>query len=230
MRPRHKNQHACLFFGYAAPVAGPTPLLEPQQQRSARTRRRLLDAAVAELLENGLGAVTTVSVARRAVATRGAQQHHFPDKETLLAEAVRHLCRRHTEELERRLAALPRGRRRTTDALDLVYETFCGPVFAAMLELSLAARHEPALAEIVAAEEAAMAATFHDVGRDVAGPDAPPTPEFAATWLAAVSTIRGLAVLRILGHPERAVARQWRFARAQIIEHLGALRDARPPA
>lgn len=207
-------------------MADSPPLLEPQQQRSMATRRRLLDAAVAELLENGYGAVTTVSVARRAQATRGAQQHHFPDKEALVAEAVRHLCRRHCEELEQRLAALPRGKRRTTDALDLVYDQFRGPVFAAMIELSLAARHEPGLRDLVAAEETAMARRVYDIGREVVGPEVQGTPDFVANWLAALSTIRGLAVLRVLGHSERALARQWRFARGQIVANL----DARPRA
>lgn len=211
-------------------VPGSPPLLEPQQQRSVATRRRLLDAAAAELLENGYGAVTTVSVARRAQVTRGAQQHHFPNKEVLVAEAVRHLVRRHCEELEAQLAALPRGSSRTTDALDLVYAQFRGPVFTAMFELSLAARHEPALRDVVAAEEAAMAQKVYDVGREVLGPDALMTPDFTANWLTALSTIRGLAVLGILGHSERALERQWRFAREQIIANLAAGPGPRSPA
>jgi AcrR family transcriptional regulator len=200
----------------------PLPALEPQQRRSIETRRRLLDAAVAELLENGYGKVTTVSVARRAQVTRGAQQHHFPNKDVLVAEAVQHLARRQGEELAGQLAALPRGKHRVANALDLVYAQYGGPLFAAMFELSLAARHEPALVDLVRDEEQKMSATVIDLGREVFGPEALGSPDFAVRWAVALATIRGLAVLRMLGHSERAQQRQWRFARAQIVADLSA--------
>lgn len=197
----------------------PRPALPPQQQRSIETRRRLLDAAVTELLENGYGKVTTVSVARRASVTRGAQQHHFPNKDVLVAEAVRHLARRQSDELRSQITALPRGRNRVANALDLMYAQFAGPLFAAMFELSLAARHEPALRDLVMEEEQGMSKTVHDLGRELFG-DALRSADFAARWAVALSTIRGLAVLRMLGHSERSLQRQWRLARAQIIASL----------
>ncbi|MCW3041150.1 MAG: transcriptional regulator TetR family [Solirubrobacterales bacterium] len=201
-------------------MANPLPALAPQQQRSIETRRRLLDAAVAELLENGYGRVTTVSVARRAQVTRGAQQHHFPNKDVLVAEAVRHLARRQSEELRDQIAALRHGKTRIANALDLVYAQYAGPLFAAMFELSLAARHDPALADLVLEEERRMSKTVHDLGREVFGADALRSPDFAARWATGLSTIRGLAVLRMLGHSERSLQRQWRFARAQILASL----------
>ncbi|WP_354698486.1 putative HTH-type transcriptional regulator [Paraconexibacter sp. AEG42_29] len=201
-------------------MAAPLPALEPQQQRSIETRRRLLDAAVEELLENGYGKVTTVSVARRAQVTRGAQQHHFPNKDVLVAEAVRHLARRQSDELAAQLAALRQGKARVANALDLIYAQYGGPLFAAMFELSLAARHEPALRDLVREEEQGMAGTVHALGRVIFGPAALRSADFAARWAAALSTIRGIAVLRILGHSERALQRQWRFARGQIVAAL----------
>lgn len=205
---------------YARRMGNSLPALEPKQQRSIETRRRLLDAAVAELLENGYGKVTTVSVARRAQVTRGAQQHHFPNKDVLVFEAVRHLARRQSEELHAQIVALPEGKSRIARALDLVYAQFAGPLFAAMFELSLAARHEPPLKNLVAGEEQGMSKTIHNLSREVFGPDALRSPNFAARWAAALATIRGLAVLRILGHSERSLQRQWRFARGQIIASL----------
>jgi AcrR family transcriptional regulator len=201
-------------------MAAPLPSLEPQQQRSIETRRRLLDAAVAELLENGYAKVTTVSVARRAQVTRGAQQHHFPNKDVLVVEAVRHLARRQSQELHEQIAALPRGKRRVANALDLVYGQYAGPLFAAMFELSLAARHEPALRDLVKEEERGMSQTVHDLAREDFGEDALRSADFATRWAVALSTIRGLGALRMLGHSERSPQRQWLLARAQIIDSL----------
>ncbi|MEA2166976.1 MAG: hypothetical protein QOF76_276 [Solirubrobacteraceae bacterium] len=205
-------------------MAVPLPVPEPKQQRSVATRRRLLDAAVAELIDNGYGAVTTVGVARRAGATRGAQQHHFPNRELLVAEAIKHLANLTSEQLTTRIAELPKGKSRMADALDLVYEQYAGPLFVAMFELSLAARHEPALQEIVAAEEAAMAGTVYGIGGEILGADALRSADTAARWTAALSQIRGIAILRVLGHSEGALQRQWRFARSQIIASLTAQR------
>ena len=208
---------------YSAVMASaPPPALAPQQQRSIDTRRRLLDAALAELLENGYAKVTTVSVARRAQVTRGAQQHHFSSKEILVAEAVHHLARRQSEELQAQIAALPRGKRRFADALDLIYGQFAGPLFGAIFELSLVSRHEPALRELVRGEEHSMSKTIHDIERELFGGEALRDAAFSAHWAAALTMIRGLAVLRILGHSERSLQRQWRFARSQIIESLAA--------
>jgi len=174
-------------------ASAPPPALAPQQQRSIDTRRRLLDAALAELLENGYAKVTTVSVARRQ-----------------------------SEELQAQIAALPRGKRRFADALDLIYGQFAGPLFGAIFELSLVSRHEPALRELVRGEEHSMSKTIHDIERELFGGEALRDAAFSARWAAALTMIRGLAVLRILGHSERSLQRQWRFARSQIIESLAA--------
>src|SRR4051794_41791797 len=81
---------------------------EPKQARAHATRRRLLDAAVEELVEHGYAGLTTPAVARRAGVSRGAQQNHFPHKATLVAEAVRHLGRRPCAEPRERGAGDPR--------------------------------------------------------------------------------------------------------------------------
>lgn len=41
-------------------------------------------------------------------------------------------------------------------------------------------------------------------------------------WAAALATVRGVAVLRLLGQPEEAVERQWSNARRHAV---GGLRD-----
>src|SRR6266550_8121506 len=112
---------------------------EPKQARTHATRRRLLDAAVEELLEHGYVGLTTPAVARRAGISRGAQQNYFPHKTTLVAEAVRHLALRQCDGLRERVAEVPRGRARVQAGLDILFEQYSGPLFAAVVELSLAA-------------------------------------------------------------------------------------------
>src|SRR2546423_7765168 len=87
----------------------PAVPVEPKQARAHATRRRLLDAAVEELLEHGYVGLTTQAVARRAGVSRGAQQNYFPHKATLVIEAVRHLGRQGRDQLMERVDTVPRG-------------------------------------------------------------------------------------------------------------------------
>src|SRR3954468_16224943 len=48
-------------------------------------RRTLLDASLALVEEQGIGALSLREVARKAGVTHNAPYHHFPDKGTLLA-------------------------------------------------------------------------------------------------------------------------------------------------
>ncbi len=59
-----------------------------QNQRSAATRRKLLDAARTLFAERGYAAVGTEEIVRAAGVTRGALYHQFPDKAELLAALI----------------------------------------------------------------------------------------------------------------------------------------------
>jgi AcrR family transcriptional regulator len=194
--------------------------LETKQERSAETRRRLLDAAIEELLDNGHAGLTTHSVALRAGITRGAQQHHFPRKDVLVAEAVRHLTERHLAEMRTRVDAVPRGRARLRHTLDIVYEQYSGPLFAASLELTLAAQHEAGLRPIVAEHEHELAQALGRLAAHVNDDRDRDRPDFAQRWAMAFGTARGIALLRLLGHPPDVVDRQWTFARAELLRVL----------
>jgi AcrR family transcriptional regulator len=195
-------------------TASPSPAVEPKQERAYATRKRLLDAAVDELLERGYVGLTTQGVASRAGVSRGAQQNYFPHKATLVAEAVRHLAMRQIDELRERLDAVPRGRARVQTGLDLLFEQYSGPLFAAVVELSLAARGEAELRKIIAIEERNIAHAMHETATAIFGDD---FPSVVRRWPTVVSAIRGLALLKLLGHPPVTVDRQWTATRRELL-------------
>lgn len=196
--------------------------IEPKQARAHETRRRLLDAAVDELLEHGYPALSTTAVARRAGVSRGAQQNYFPHKATLVMEAVRHLARRQHDELRDRLDDVPRGRARVQAGLDILFEAYSGPLFAAFVELSLAARGDAELREVVVAEELAVSRAMSETAAVIFGEGFPESRDVARRWATVLSAIRGLALLKLLGHPAEAVDRQWSATRRQLLELLAA--------
>ena len=62
-----------------------------QDEKTAETRRRLLDAAIECLIERGYANTTTSEIAERAGLSRGAQLYHFSKKEELITSAIEHL-------------------------------------------------------------------------------------------------------------------------------------------
>lgn len=118
-----------------------------QEERSAETRRRLLEAAIACLNERGYTGTTTTEIAGRAGVSRGAQVHHFRHKEELVIGALEYICARRLAELEFALEELPVGALefRLETLIDLMWTAFRGPSFYAWLELLVASRTEPIL-------------------------------------------------------------------------------------
>ncbi len=199
--------------------------LEPKQQRSAETRRRLLDAAVDELLESGPAGLNTHAVAQRAGITRGAQQHHFPRKEVLVAEAVRHLAERQEGQMKRRSVRIRRMPNALARTLDLLYEQYSGPLFAASLELAFASRHEPGLEAIMVAHERERSRGINELALAALDPATLEAPDFAARWSLALATVRGIALLRLLGHPRDVVDERWAFARDELVAGFARQQD-----
>jgi len=118
-----------------------------QEERSAETRKRLLEAAIACLNERGYTGTTTTEIAGRAGVSRGAQVHHFRHKEELVIGALEHICSRRLAELEYAFEELPIGglEFRLGTMIDLMWTAFRGPSFYAWLELLVASRTEPIL-------------------------------------------------------------------------------------
>lgn len=68
----------------AATVAKRVPVRRSQEERSAETRRRLIDAAMEVLREEGYANLTISKVTQSAGLTNGAMQHHFISRDDLL--------------------------------------------------------------------------------------------------------------------------------------------------
>src|SRR5882762_5427360 len=111
-----------------------------QEERSAATKGRLLDATLECLAELGYARTTTTEIAERGGVSRGAQLHHFPTKAELVTEAVGHLFDRRDQEFREAFARLPADADRPRAAVDLLWSMVAGPTFHAWLELVVAAR------------------------------------------------------------------------------------------
>jgi AcrR family transcriptional regulator len=59
-----------------------------QEERSVRSRRQILDAALKLFSHRGYGATSVQDIAEEAKLSKGNIYHHFPDKETIFRELL----------------------------------------------------------------------------------------------------------------------------------------------
>lgn len=111
-----------------------------QPERSAETRKKIIDAVIAVVAEEGLSRASSSRIAQRAGVTWGAVQYHFGAKadilDAVLDEGLAHFARRveglalDGRPLEQRVSLL----------VDRCWQHYSSPHYRAMLEIVLAAR------------------------------------------------------------------------------------------
>jgi AcrR family transcriptional regulator len=178
-----------------------------QEQRTAATRARLLEATIDCLVELGWARTTTTEIADRAGVSRGAQLHHFPTKAELVVTALEHLFERRNDEFRTRFAALPADANRTQAAVDILFEMTQGPTFYAWLELAVAARTDPDLRREVQRLGERSMQLFDRTFRDLF--PAPPraTPLFDLAPKMAFAIMHGMALERLVADDEQNAQR-----------------------
>lgn len=189
----------------AEPQAPAPPRRRTQEERTARTRHRLLEATLDCLVEEGYARTTTQAIAARAGLSRGAQLHHFPTKESLVVGAVEHLAQKRHAEMQ---AALT-GATSPARGLELLADTFSGPLFLAALELWVAARTEPALRAALEPLERRVADELVAVAPGLLGLSAAPAD--AELVELTVELVRGLGMAVLFNSPEQAARRRRRL-------------------
>lgn len=142
----------------------------PQAERRRITRGKLLDATVESLIEVGYPRTTTVEVGERAGLSRGAQLHHFPSRADLLVGAIEHLADERSKEFEAELnARLEKGDDRIDAMVDMLWATFSGPLYWAVVELMVAARTDPELLERFETFERSLGGRIYKAFKELTG-------------------------------------------------------------
>lgn len=172
-----------------------------QEERSATTRRRLIDATVECLSELGYLESTVEVVAKRAGVSRGAVQHHFGSRNDLLVAVVDDFGAALAEpsDINRNLSVPAR----VDAAIERTWELVRRPHFIAVVQVWLATRNTPEVVEKtgkkIAQFERELDAQWQDLFSDL---KAPPE-QIAVTRHIVLAALRGLA-LRTLYRKGRA--------------------------
>lgn len=192
-------------------VAEAPTSLPRRQARSRITHGRLLDAAVACLVERGYAGTTTTEVCARAGVSQGALFKHFPSKAALLAATVEHLYAGLVADYRSAFAALSESTSPVRAAAELLQQTFGRPVLHASLELMVASRTDARLREALAPVQLVHRENLLRAAEELF-PNAIRHPSFESTVDLLLSALQGSAV-SALAVPDEAAA-------SRLVDHL----------
>jgi AcrR family transcriptional regulator len=183
-------------------------------------RQRLLDAAVACLIELGVAGTTTLAVQRAAGTSRGALLHHFPTHADLLAASVAELVKRNEQAVAASRADVIQPHDRLRAAVGALAFAGRQPAYLAELELWAVARTDQPLKQSLIAAERAARREIDRVYAELFGRWA----DFEAYPVAAALTqnfLRGLAIsenLRSSPSRREALITAWTEAMRTMLE------------
>ncbi|MFD2471769.1 TetR/AcrR family transcriptional regulator [Amycolatopsis silviterrae] len=186
-------------------------LREPQQERSRTTRRRLIEAAMDCIGERGWHGVTVAVIAERAGVSRGAAQHHFPTRESLVAAAVELLGEAQLDELRTRAAGSPGGASRIEWVVEMLLTLYTGPMFRAALQLWAVASTDEQLRGVLVPLEARVGREAHRVAVELLGVNEG-QPGVRELVQATLDLGRGLGLANLLTDDTRRreqIVREW---------------------
>ncbi|MDB5974491.1 MAG: TetR/AcrR family transcriptional regulator [Nevskia sp.] len=128
--------------------ASQAPRRLTQAERSEAMRKRLLEATLESLAEDGYAGTSLNSIVRRAGVSRGAQTHHYPSKQALILDAAEDLLRRSYRTLGQLiLSSADEGNRLQTLIEATWAQLFDTPLYHAYAELLTASQRDVQLAD-----------------------------------------------------------------------------------
>lgn len=180
-------------------TTGRTSTTRTRAQRSEDSRARILDAAVACLIDGGYSGATTLTIQSAADVSRGRLLHHFPSRDRLLVAAAQHLAVKRVADTEARinrvLDATPVGLPERADrVIELLWESFSEPHFWASIELWTAARVNGEIADALRPEEKRLGVAIRATMARMFGEELSSRPRFKQLRDLLLTSMRGAAM------------------------------------
>ena len=151
----------------SVPSAEQIPPSGWQARKSAATRLQILEATLRCFSKLGYFHTTTPAIAEEAGLSRGAMLHHFPSRMDVVRAAVEHLHAKRLKAFRAAVDGLPAGENRAHVALRAHWDQLRHPLYAVFIELCVAARTDPELADILTPAEAAFARELRQTAMEV---------------------------------------------------------------
>lgn len=170
---------------------------QPQQERSAETRMRLIEATVECLAKYGFSNTSTLLIAKTAGVTRGAYLHHFGSREQLITEALGYILDTAMADIEKRIVGLFRDGRQG-EVLDQIWKSGFQDWMFAGLEMLLRCRRDPELQRFWASHSAKFNAWRRRAFSEMLGREIVDDSELLCLIDGFLDILRGMAIMEVL--------------------------------
>ena len=136
---------------------------QSQQERSASTRHKLLNATLQIIESEGWNRASMQRICEHAGVSRGAQTHHFPTRESLLIASVREIVKRYQSDLTEG----PNRLQGLESFFDFLWDaTFNDNLLICWVEAMVAARTDKSLKRVVADTDASSLTAMRALGAE----------------------------------------------------------------
>ena len=191
-----------------------------QEERSAETRSKLIQAAIDVICAQGYANLTTSDIAAAAGVSRGALQHHFGARYDLIAAVNERLTNEMLalgDELSAEKLLLPA---RVDAVIRHYWSVYTSTTYLAILNISLGIRDDDPMRrrvrrhflDIYRKSDAPWVRLFEDTGVSRA--------ELIALRRLSLATLRGLALAHFLGIQQRSAQSELDLLKRTLLDRL----------
>ncbi|HKJ15937.1 MAG TPA: TetR/AcrR family transcriptional regulator [Xanthomonadales bacterium] len=138
-----------------------------QARKSAATRNQIITAAIQCIVELSYSNTTTLKIAEKAGLSRGATLHHFPSKMDIIRAAVEYLHEKRLQAFRRSIKEIPNDADLPRMAVRAYWAHVNHPIYVAFFELSVAARTDEDLRNILRPAQLAFDKEWYEIAREV---------------------------------------------------------------
>ena len=188
-----------------------------QSERSTDMRGRLLEATLECLAKYGYAGTSFSTIAQQAGVSRGALQHHYPEKNYIIAGALEILSKRLLEDFLPEAIEMPRGQDRIAFVLDRIWVATLTGAITAVTDIRMAARSDLQLRSMLLPLEHRVRKRQTQLVADACGSAIGSTPGFSQRVEAVLATVRGLGIQLAYGWDRGEVESVWAIARGDFV-------------
>ena len=138
-----------------------------QAHKSSNTRDQILEAAIKCIVDYGYANTTTSKISEVAGLSRGATLHHFPSRMDIIRAAVDYLHQKRLRAFRKSIDNIPTGADRAKLGVDFYWKQVTHPLFVAFFELSVAARHDDDLKDILLPAQRAFDEEWYQTAQEL---------------------------------------------------------------
>jgi len=138
-----------------------------QARKSAATRDQIISSAIRCIVELSYSKTTMIKISEKAGLSRGATLHHFPSKMDIIRVVVNYLHEKRIQAFRNSIKEIPKD----ADMAHLAVQAYSAqvnhPIYVALFELSVAARTNNELEEILRPAQLAFDREWYETAWDL---------------------------------------------------------------